>query len=87
MNIKKYIAELKRRHVFKAGIAYLVVAWLIAQIASIVLPTFEVPPFVMKTLLFILIIGFPINLVFAWIYDVTPEGIKKTKSLENKNKN
>ncbi len=87
MNIKKYIAELKRRHVFKAGIAYLVVAWLIAQIASIVLPTFEAPPFVMKTLLFILIIGFPINLVFAWIYDVTPEGIKKTKSLENKNKN
>ena len=87
MNIKKYIAELKRRHVFKAGIAYLVVAWLIAQIASIVLPTFEAPPFVMKTLLFILIIGFPINLVFAWIYDVTPEGIKKTKSLENKNEN
>ena len=87
MNIKKYIAELKRRHVFKAGIAYLVVAWLIAQIASIVLPTFEAPSFVMKTLLFILIIGFPINLVFAWIYDVTPEGIKKTKSLENKNKN
>ena len=87
MNIKKHIAELKRRHVFKAGIAYLVVGWLIAQIASIVLPTFEAPPFVMKTLLFILSIGFPINLVFAWIYDVTPEGIKKTKSLEKKNEN
>lgn len=87
MNIKKNIAELKRRHVFKAGIAYLVVGWLIAQIASIVLPTFEAPPFVMKTLLFILSIGFPINLVFAWIYDVTPEGIKKTKSLEKKNEN
>lgn len=87
MNIKKYIAELKRRHVFKAGIAYLIVAWLIAQIASIVLPTFEAPPFVMKTLLFILSIGFPINLVFAWIYDVTPEGIKKTESLDKKNEN
>lgn len=84
MNWKNYIEELKRRHVFKAGIAYLIVAWFIAQVASLVLPTFEAPPFVMKTILFILAIGFPINLVFAWIYDVTPEGIKKTESLDQK---
>ena len=82
MDLKKYIGELKRRSVFKSGIAYLIVAWLIAQIASIVLPTFEAPPFVMKTLLLILTIGFPINLVFAWIYDITPEGIKKTDRIE-----
>lgn len=83
MNLKKYIAELKRRHVFKSGIAYLIVAWLIAQIASIVLPAFEAPPYFIKVLLFILIIGFPINLIFAWIYDLTPEGIKKTDSNEH----
>ncbi len=80
MNLKKYIAELKRRNVFKAAIAYLIMAWLIAQVASIVLPTFNAPPYVMKTLLFILSIGFPLNLVFSWIYDITPEGIKKTDS-------
>lgn len=84
MNLKKYIGELKRRNVFKSGIAYLIVAWLIAQIASIVLPVFEAPPYFMKTLLFILSIGFPFNLVFAWIYDITPEGIKKTVRIEQK---
>ena len=84
MKLKPYIEELKRRNVVKAGLAYLIVAWLIAQIASIVLPTFEAPPWVMKTLLFALIIGFPINLVISWIYDVTPDGIKKTKSLNQK---
>ena len=84
MKLKNYIEELKRRHVFKSGIAYLIVAWLIAQIASIVLPTFEAPAYIMKILLFLLFIGFPINLVVSWIYDVTPEGIKKTKNLDNK---
>ena len=84
MSLKKYIKELKRRHVFKAGIAYIIVAWLIAQVASIVLPTFNAPPYVMKTLLFILSIGFPLNLVFAWIYDITPDGIKKTENIDQK---
>lgn len=84
MKLKPYIEELKRRNVVKAGVAYLIVAWLIAQIASIVLPTFEAPPWVMKTLLFVLIVGFPVNLVISWIYDVTPDGIKKTKSLNEK---
>jgi len=84
MKLKPYIEELKRRNVFKAGVAYLIVAWLIAQIASIILPTFEAPPWVMKTMLFVLIIGFPINLVISWIYDVTPDGIKKTRSLNER---
>ncbi|MEP0131899.1 MAG: hypothetical protein ABJJ25_00855 [Eudoraea sp.] len=84
MILKKYIAELKRRNVFKSGIAYLIVAWLIAQIASTILPSFEAPPYVMKTLLFILGIGLPLILIFAWIYDITPEGIKKTESIEQK---
>ncbi len=84
MNLNKYISELKRRNVFKAGIAYLVVAWVIAEAASVVLPTFNAPAYFMKTLLFILIIGFPINLVFAWIYDITPEGIKKTEDIDQK---
>ncbi len=84
MNLKNYISELKRRRVFKAGIAYLIVAWVIAEVASVVLPTFNAPAYFMKTLLFILIIGFPINLVFAWVYDITPEGIKKTEDIDQK---
>ena len=82
MNIKKNIEELKRRHVFKAGIAYLIVAWVIAEVASLALTTFEAPPYIMKTLVFILGIGFILNLVFSWIYDITPDGIQKTESLE-----
>ena len=82
MNLKKYIAELKRRNVFKAGIAYLVVAWIIAEVASMVLTTFNAPDYFMKALLIILIIGFPINLVFSWIYDITREGIKKTEEID-----
>ncbi len=82
MNPKKYIAELKRRHVFKAGIAYLIVAWVIAEVASLALSTFEAPPYIMKTLVFMLGIGFIFNLVFSWIYDITPDGIQKTETLQ-----
>lgn len=82
MSFKKYLAELKRRHVFKASLAYILVAWLVIQVASIVLPTFNAPDYFMKTLIFILIIGFPINLVFSWMYDITPEGIQKTHTLK-----
>ncbi len=82
MNLKKYITELKRRNVFKPTIAYLIVAWLIAQVADLVLPTFDAPQYIMKTLIFLLIIGFPINLIFAWIYEFTPKGIKKTEKID-----
>ncbi len=78
MNLKKYISELKRRNVIKAGLAYLIVAWLVIQVASIFLPTFNAPAYFMKTLIFAFTIGFPIWLVFAWVYEITPEGIKKT---------
>ncbi len=84
MNIKNYISELKRRNVFKASAAYLIVAWIIAQLASIVLPTFDAPPFVLKTILFLIVLGFPLNLVFAWAYELTPEGIKKTKEVNKR---
>lgn len=82
MNFKEYIAELKRRNVFRSAITYLVVAWLIAQVSSIVLPAFDAPNNFMKTLIFILIIGFPISLVFAWVYELSPKGIKKIKNIE-----
>ena len=82
MNLKKYISELKRRNVIKAGLAYLIIAWLVIQVASIVLPTFNAPTYLMKTLLFAFAIGLPIWLVFSWIYEITPEGIKKTQEIK-----
>jgi adenylate cyclase len=83
VNLKKYIAELKRRNVFKPGITYLVVAWFFAQVSDIVFPTFNAPPYFMKILIFILIIGFPVTLIIAWLYELTPQGIKKTKNVKS----
>ena len=84
MNLKNYLTELKRRNVFKASIAYIIVAWIIIQVASIALPTFDAPPYFMKMILFLLVIGFPLNLVFVWAFELTPEGIKKTKEVNQK---
>ena len=82
VNFKKYIAELKKRHVFKAGLAYLVGAWVFMEVAALVLESLEAPPSIMKTILIILVIGFPVWLIFSWVYDLTPEGIKKTKNTD-----
>ena len=74
--------ELKRRNVFRVGIAYIVVAWLLAQVADLALENFGSPDWVIKTLLFILALGFPLALFFAWAFELTPEGIKKEKDVD-----
>ncbi len=81
MNLKRYIAGLKRRNVFKAGIAYLIVAWIITEVASVVLPAFNAPDYYLKILLIILFVGFPINLVFAWFSD-NREGLKNREDAD-----
>ncbi|MBC7656514.1 MAG: adenylyl cyclase, partial [Frankiaceae bacterium] len=70
------IAELKRRKVFRAGAAYLVVAWLAVQAASIAFPAFDAPPWALRVFILISLLGFPLALVMAWIVDATPEGMK-----------
>ena len=70
------IAELQRRSVFKVGAAYLVVGWLVIQAASIAFPTFEAPAWALRVFIFVVLLGFPLALVLAWIFDVTPEGVK-----------
>lgn len=82
MNLKNYFRELKRRNVFKAALAYLVVGWVIIQVSAIVFPAFKAPPVILKTIIIVLIIGFPVWLIFAWIYEVTPDGLKKTKNID-----
>ena len=70
------IAELQRRSVFKVGIAYLVVAWLVIQVAATVAPQMGLPEWAPRFITLIVLLGFPVALVLAWIYDVTPEGLK-----------
>ena len=68
--------ELKRRNVFKVGAAYLVVAWLTVQAASIAFPTFEAPAWALRVFIFVAMLGFPIALVIAWGFELTPAGIR-----------
>jgi adenylate cyclase len=82
VNFKSFFAELKRRNVYKVAVAYAVVAWLLIQAASILLPTFEAPPWVMKVLVLVIVLGFPAALIFSWAFEITPEGIKLESEIE-----
>lgn len=74
-------AELKRRNVVRVAIAYAVVAWLLLQVADVVLDNIEAPTWVFQAILLLLVIGFPLALIFAWSFELTPEGIKKEKDV------
>jgi len=71
--------ELKRRNVVRVAIAYVIVAWLIAQITELALDSFAAPEWTIKTVLFLLVIGFPLAMFFAWAFELTPEGIRLDK--------
>lgn len=71
-----FFSELKRRKVFKIGAAYLVVAWLAVQAASIGFPAFDAPPWALRIFILIVLLGFPIALVMAWVLDMTAEGVR-----------
>src|SRR2546429_8373546 len=71
-----FFSELKRRNVYKVAVAYAVVAWLLIQIATQVFPFLEIPNWVVRLVIALVAIGFPIALVIAWAFETTPEGIK-----------
>src|SRR4051812_40302098 len=75
-----FFSELKRRSVYKVAVAYAVVAWLLIQASSILFPTFDAPAWVMKVVVVVVVIGFPIALIIAWAFELTPEGLKRTES-------
>jgi TolB-like protein len=77
-----FIAELKRRNVFRVGAAYAIVAWLLIEVASVLLPTFDAPDWVMKAFSTLVILGFPLTLVIAWAFELTPEGIKREADVD-----
>src|SRR5438876_7350822 len=79
MDPRNFFAELKRRNVYKVAIAYAVVAWLLMQIATQVFPFLEIPNWAIRLVVLLLVIGFPIALVIAWAFELTPEGLKRTE--------
>ena len=74
--------ELKRRNVIRVGIAYAIAAWIILQVSDLVLENIGAPDWVMQATMLMLAIGFPVVLLFAWAFEMTPEGIKKEKDVD-----
>jgi len=79
MKIHNFFAELKRRNVYKVAVAYAIVGWLLVQVATQVFPFLEIPNWIVRLVIALVTIGFPIALVIAWAFEATPEGIKRTE--------
>ena len=78
MKIDNFFGELKRRNVYKVAVAYAIVGWLLVQVATQVFPFLEIPNWVVRLVIALVVIGFPVALVIAWAFEATPEGIKRT---------
>ena len=76
--MRPFLAELRRRNVYKVGVAYAVVGWIALQAASFLLPSFGAPAWVFRVLVLLVVLGFALALVFAWAFELTPEGLKRT---------
>ena len=77
-----FFAELKRRNVFKVGIAYIVMAWLVMQVADVILNNIEAPGWVFQVIMLLLGLGFPFAIFFSWAFELTPEGLKLEKEVD-----
>src|SRR6266404_300835 len=77
-----FFAELRRRNVYKVAVAYAIVGWLLVQVATQVFPFLEIPNWVVRLVIALVIIGFPIALIIAWAFEATPEGIKRTEDAD-----
>ena len=80
-NTRLFFHELKRRHVYRVAIAYSIVAWLLIQIATQVFPFFEIPNWAVRLVVLVIVLGFPIALIIAWAFELTPEGIKRAEDV------
>lgn len=77
-----FINELKRRNVFRVGIAYVIVAWLVVQVSDVMIDNIGAPEWLFKFILLVLAVGFPVTLVVAWAFELTPEGLKREKEVD-----
>jgi TolB-like protein/Flp pilus assembly protein TadD len=81
VKIDNFFSELKRRNVYKVAVAYAIVGWLLIQIATQVFPFFEIPNWAVRLIVLAIVIGFPIALIIAWAFELTPEGLKRTEDV------
>src|SRR5438067_1811684 len=77
-----FFSELKRRNVYKVAVAYAIVGWLLVQIATQVFPFFDIPNWAVRLVVLLIVVGFPIALVIAWAFELTPEGIKRAEDVD-----
>lgn len=82
MNLGKFLAELKRRNVYKVAVAYIVASWALAQGLAQVLPVFDIPNSIVRWVIVALMFGFPVAMVLAWVYELTPEGIVREEHVD-----
>ena len=82
MNARNIFTELKRRNVYRAAVAYGVVAWFFTQLTTQVFPFFEIPNSAVRFVVIALAVGFPIAMLLAWVYEFTPEGVVRTEDLD-----
>jgi len=81
-NFGKFFSELKRRNVYKVAVAYAIAGWVLSQGIAQVFPVFDVPNWVVRLIVFLIVIGFPIALIFAWAFEITPEGLKRAEEAD-----
>jgi TolB-like protein/Flp pilus assembly protein TadD len=81
MNPKNFFVELRRRNIYRVAVAYAIVAWLVIQVATQTFPFLEIPNWCVRLVIILLALGFPIALILAWAYELTPEGIKRADEI------
>jgi TolB-like protein/cytochrome c-type biogenesis protein CcmH/NrfG len=82
MNSRDFFSELKRRNVYKVAVAYAVVGWLLVQVATQVFPFLEIPNWTIRLVILLTAFGFPVAVIIAWAFELTPEGIKRTEAAD-----
>jgi TolB-like protein len=81
VNLRKFFAELKRRNVYKVAVAYAVVGWLVMQVSATIVPALHLPDGITTAVVVLVLLGFPVALVIAWAFEMTPEGMKRTEDV------
>ena len=82
LTMGRFLSELKRRNVPRVAALYAAASWLLVQIATQVLPVFDVPTWAMRVVVVAVVLGFPVALVFSWFYELTPEGLKRDNEVD-----
>src|SRR5262249_51691909 len=83
MNPNKFLGELRRRHVYRVAVGYALAGWVLAQGMAQVLPVFDVPNWAVRWIVVLIAVGFPVALVLAWVFDITPQGIRRTEDADS----